>query len=122
MNESILASIKKLLGLTEEYEVFDNDVIIHINIVLSLLHQLGVGPDKGFRIQDETAKWSDYVGDDPRLEMVKEYVYLKVRLLFDPPTMSSVLESYKQVISELEHRIVVAIDEIKAEEVKNQNE
>ena len=108
--DSILTSTKKLLGLTEEYEPFDNDIIIYINSALSTLTQLGVGPAEGYKIQDETAKWSEYLGNDPRLEFVKQFVYLKVRLVFDPPASSAVINAYDQMIKELEFRILCACD------------
>lgn len=108
--ESILTSIKKLLGIPEEHEEFDTDIIIHINSVLMVLNQLGVGPDTGFSITGKTETWVDFIGYDPNLEMVKSYIYLKVRLLFDPPTNNSAMESMKQLISEYEWRINVAVD------------
>ena len=103
--ESILTSIKKLLGITEEYEHFDADVIMHINSVLMILTQLGVGPPEGFFIQDETSTWTDFVPDTMKIEAIKSYMYLKVKLLFDPPPSSAVMESYNRQISELEWRI-----------------
>ena len=105
MSESILTSIKKLLGITEEYEQFDPDIIMHINSVFMILTQMGVGPSKGFRIIDKTAVWSDYMTDDQNLDSVKSYIHLKVKLLFDPPLSSSVMECMKQLISELERRL-----------------
>ena len=105
MSESILTSIKKLLGITEEYEQFDPDIIMHINSVFMILTQMGVGPSKGFRISDKTAVWSDYMTDDQNLDSVKSYIHLKVKLLFDPPLSSSVMECMKQLISELEWRL-----------------
>ena len=82
--ESILTSIKKMLGITEEYTHFDADIIMHINSVFVTLRQLGVGPKEGFRIEDEASLWSDFISeDDMRFESVKTYIYLKVRLLFD---------------------------------------
>ena len=105
MNESILTSIKKLLGITEEYEQFDPDSIMHINSVFMILTQMGVGPSKGFRISDKTAIWSDYIPDGQNLDSVKSYIHLKVKLLFDPPLSSSVMECMKQLISELEWRL-----------------
>lgn len=108
--ESILTSIKKLLGITEEYEHFDQDLIIHINSVLSILTQLGVGPSDGFSISDKTATWNDFIADDTQLEQIKSYVYMKVRLLFDPPLSTAVSESINRMISELEYRIFVTID------------
>lgn len=100
--ESILTSIKKLLGPEEAYEHFDTDIIVHINTALMRLRRLGVGPKEGFLIEDSSAMWSDFLGDDPRLEGVKTYVYLRVKLLFDPPTSSAVLQSFKETINELE--------------------
>lgn len=108
--ESILTSIKKMLGITEEYTQFDMDIIIHINTVLAGLTQIGVGPSKGFSIQDENDEWTDFLPDEYNLEMVKTYVYLKVRLLFDPPQSSAVMEAMKSAASELEWRISVTVD------------
>ena len=103
--ESILTSIKKLLGLTEDYEAFDTDIIIHINSVFMILNQLGVGPNDGFRISDKSTVWLDFTSDDKMIEAVKTYIYLKVKLIFDPPSSSTVLESYNKQISELEWRL-----------------
>lgn len=108
--ESILTSIKKMLGIPEEYEHFDQDIIIHINSVLAILTQLGVGPTEGFSIQDKYAIWSDFVTVNPKLEPIKTYTYLKVRLIFDPPTNSSMKESMERLASELEFRISVTVD------------
>ena len=113
--ESILTSIKKMLGITEEYEQFDADLIMHINSVFSILTQLGVGPSEGFSIKDKTDVWSDFIPDDPRLESVKSYVYMKVKLLFDPPLSSTVMESMNRMISEFEWRLNVQA------ETENQN-
>lgn len=108
--ESILTSIKKLLGIDESYDNFDTDIIIHINAALATLSQLGVGPDSGFRIEDSDATWDDFIGDDPRLDFVRDYVYCKVRLIFDPPTSSAAMEALKQAISEYEWRAMVQCD------------
>ena len=108
--DSILTSIKKLLGITEDYEHFDQDIIMHINSVFMILTQMGVGPADGFRIEDNSAIWSDFTSDLKVLESVKSYMYLKVRLLFDPPTSSSVLDSTNRLISELEWRLNVAVE------------
>ena len=115
--ESILTSIKKMNGIPEEYTQFDTDLIIHINSVLVILNQLGVGPANGFSIEDKTGTWGDFLGTDNRLGMVKSYVALKVRLLFDPPTSSSVMDSMNKMVSELEWRINVQVDP--GEEVAN---
>ena len=109
MNESILNSIKKLLGITAEYTNFDTDIIIHINSVFMILNQLGVGPSKCFRIEDECTTWDEYITEDNDLDAVKTYMYLKVKLLFDPPLSSSVLEANKQLINELEWRLNVQV-------------
>lgn len=106
--ESILQSIKKLIGITEDYTAFDLDIIIHINSVFMILNQMGVGPEGGFSISDESAVWSDYLPEDNKnLEAVKTYIYLKVKMVFDPPLSSAVMEATKQMISELEWRLNV---------------
>lgn len=109
MGESILTSIKKLLGLAAEYDAFDADIIMHINTVFTILNQLGVGPE-GFKIEDDLATWSSFIDDVNALESVKSYIYLKVQLMFDPPLNSAVLESKKQLIAELEWRLNVYIE------------
>lgn len=111
--DSILTTIKKLLGITEEYTQFDTDIIMHINSVFMILQQLGVGPEEGFMIYDKTSTWDDYVTEDMNLEAVKSYIGLKVRLLFDPPLSSSVTESIKQLASELEWRLNVQAEQSK---------
>lgn len=104
--DSILTSIKKLMGMPEEYTAFDQDLIIHINSVFNILYQMGIGPS-GFSIQDETSLWSDYLGTTENLELIKTYVYLKVRLAFDPPTNSSLLGSMNEMIKEYEWRLYI---------------
>ena len=103
--ESILTSIKKLLGIGEECTHFDDQIIMHINTVLSILTQVGVGPSSGFAIENSTDKWEEFVGEDPRFNMVKTYVYQKVKMVFDPPTSSTHMEALKQSIAELEWRL-----------------
>lgn len=110
MKESILLAVKKMLGLTPEYEVFDLDIIMHVNSAFSVLTQLGIGPSEGFFIKDANDLWSDFI-QSPKLEMVKTYVYLKVRLMFDPPSSSAVMESMNRQISEFEWRLNVAAEE-----------
>ena len=107
--ESILTSIKKLLGITDEYEHFDGDIIIHINTALFTLNQLGVGPSEGFSISDKTAVWNEFV-DTKKIEAVKTYVYLKVKLAFDPPQSSAHIEAIKNQIAEYEWRLNIAVD------------
>lgn len=108
--ESILTSIKKLLGIAEEYEHFDSDLIMHINSVFSILTQLGVGPEKGFMITDKSAVWEDFIPSAVKLQMVKSYMHLRVKLLFDPPLGSAVIEAMNRQISELEWRIEIETD------------
>ena len=108
--DSILTSIKKLLGITEEYEHFDRDIIMHINSAFMILNQLGVGPEKCFRITGKEEIWDDFILERIDIESVKTYVYLKVKLLFDPPLTSSVKESMNRMISEFEWRLNVAVD------------
>ena len=114
--ESILTSIKKLLGIEESYEHFDRDIIMHINSVLATLTQLGVGPARGFSISDKTATWSDFLGDATNLDAVKSFIYIKVRLLFDPPTVAAVLESMNRQASEYEWRLNVGAETTLPEE------
>lgn len=102
--ESILTSIKKLLGISEEYEHFDSDIIMHINSALMILTQLGVGPEEGFLIEDSSATWQDFLGTKIKFEAIKSYIYLRVKLLFDPPS-SAVIASIDRQITELEWRI-----------------
>jgi hypothetical protein len=110
--DSILTSIKKMLGISEDYTQFDIDITIHINSVLSALTQIGVGPSEGFFIEDKTSTWSDFIADDPRLNSVISYVYMKVKLLFDPPLSSAVIDSTNRLISEYEWRIQVTVDPV----------
>ena len=110
--ESILTSIKKMLGITEDYEHFDADLIMHINSVLMILTQLGVGPAEGFMIEDDTSTWVDFIpeANAAQLHAVKSYIFMKVKLIFDPPLSSAVIESYNRQIAEFEWRLNVAVD------------
>ena len=105
--DSILNSVKKVLGIQEDYTAFDVDILMHINTVFSILHQLGLGPEDGFVIEDDTPTWDTFLGDDLRLNSVKTYVYLRVRILFDPPSTSYLIESLNKQIQELEWRLNV---------------
>lgn len=118
--ESILLSIKKLLGISEDYDYFDEDLLIHINSVFAILSQLGVGPPFGFVVHDEDDVWTDFIGESQQLEFVKSYVGLKVKLLFDPPLSAAVIESTNRMINEFEWRILVAAESEK--EVRTVNE
>ena len=112
VNSSILLSVKKMLGPSADYDVFDPELIIYINSVFGTLHQLGVGPEEKFVITGDSELWSDFTTEGEEIEEVKSYMYLRVRLLFDPPSSSFVLSSFKEQIKELEWRL-----QCKAEEV-----
>lgn len=103
--DSILTSVKKTLGIDEAYVAFDVDILMHINSVLATLNQIGVGPENGYQIEDKAATWDDLLGSDPRLNNVKSWVYLKVRLLFDPPATSFAIQAMQDQAKELETRI-----------------
>lgn len=117
---SILTSIKMLLGITEECEDFDLQIIMHINSVFMILTQLGVGPEKGFTISDKVAIWSDFIEDTTKVEALKTYIYLRVKLMFDPPLNSSVTESINRIISELEWRLNIAAESKEEEVIQNE--
>lgn len=118
--ESILTSIKKLIGITEDYKHFDTDIIIHINTIFMYLSQIGIGPSDGFSISDETTTWEDFLpSDNKNFEAVKTYIYLKTRLIFDPPQSSSTMEAMKQTISELEWRLNVEAEQKGKEVIQN---
>lgn len=108
MDNSILNTAKKLIG-SEGCEHFDTDIIIHTNTALMVLNQLGVGPE-GFSIEDETATWDEFTADKKVLPLVKSYVPLKVKIIFDPPTSSVVMEAINATLSELEWRIQNAVE------------
>lgn len=111
--DSILVSIKKLLGNTEEYKYFDPDIIMHINSAFSILKQLGVGPKEGFMITGESETWQDFLGEEHMKDLneVQIYVYLRVKLGFDSSSLTgSVLDSIYKQINELEWRMNVVVD------------
>lgn len=110
MNESIFDSIKALLGPDASYDVFDADIMIHINTALSVLTHLGIGPAEGFMITGSDETWGEFLGDDKRLNMAKTYVYMKVKIAFDPPVNSSVLNAYQEACKEYEWRLNVTVD------------
>lgn len=105
--DSILESVKKVLNQSADDTFFDQDILLHINSVFSTLTQLGIGPEAGFEIEDDTAVWDDLLDGDIRLNFVKTYVYLRVRLLFDPPVSGYANDAIKEQIKELEFRINV---------------
>lgn len=105
--ESILLTVKKMLGITEDYTHFDQDIIVHINSTIFTLNQLGVGPSSPTLVTSDAQTWTSVFGSEANVEAVKTYIYLKVRLLFDPPTSSFVLDAMNRQISELEWRLNV---------------
>lgn len=114
LNEaSILESIKKPLGLAPDYTVFDDIIVMHINSSFSTLHQLGIGPETAYSIESKTNKWGEFIGDNTAIESVKSYIYIKVRLLFDPPETSFGREAFLKQAQELEWRLNVQREEAK---------
>lgn len=135
MDNSILTSIKKMLGITEEYEHFDQDLIIHINSVLMVLTQIGVGPSDGFSIIDKTATWNDFLNSQStvvtwtgeqninnKLGLIQSYVYSKVKLSFDPPQNSFLVDSMNKIINEQEWRLNVMFDKAEFDETETKTE
>jgi len=108
MEQSILKSTKKILGVGDDDTSFDLDIITHINSAFSTLTDLGVGPETGFTIEDDTAEWDSYLSDDlAKLSKVKTVVYLQVKLIFDPPTSGYLLDTTKQLLQEAQWRLNV---------------
>lgn len=107
--ESILNSVKKQLGLPEDYSPFDPDIIMAINTTFVIINQLGVGPDTFFSISDKTTTWSDFWGDKEPIEMVKTYMFMKVKMIFDPPA-GAAKESYDNLLAEMEFRMNIHVD------------
>lgn len=105
MEASILTSTKKVIGIAEDDTTFDLDLIIHINSVFATLQQIGVGPEEGFMIEDDSAEWDDYLEGDNGLNNVKTYMFLKVKMFFDPPQTSFLLTSMEKQVDQLEARI-----------------
>lgn len=110
MEESILITIKEKLGLAKDYDAFDTDVISNINTSLMILRQLGVGPSNGFRITGTTETWRDFIGERIDLEGVKDFIYDRARIVFDPPTSAAALQALKDEVKELEFRLNVEVD------------
>ena len=112
-SNSILYSIKQMIGgvIADADEAFEIDLIIHINTALSILSQLGVGPKGGFSIEDDTATWSDFIGDNPLLSAIKSYVYIRTLLLFDPSRFNTgLINALETKAKELEWRLNVAVE------------
>lgn len=107
MEPSILNSIKKVIGVSESDASFDVDILMHINSVFSTLNQIGIGPEEGFMIEDSTTTWDAFIGNDLRLNMVKTYIHLRVRMIFDQPGTSYAMDSMNKQIQEFEWRLNV---------------
>lgn len=105
--DGILSTIKKLLGVHEDYTHFDDDIIVHINSAFSVLFQMGIGPKNGFSIFGYDESWTDFLEEGVLLNLVKTYVYLKTRMSFDPPQTSSTKEAAEKILSEYEWRILI---------------
>ena len=110
VERSIFLTIKGMLGSDADYDVFDQDIIVFINSALATLTQLGIGPSTGFRISGETETWNDLLGEYQDLDSVKSYIYMKVKIAFDPPSSSAVLNAYQEACKEYEWRLNVAVD------------
>lgn len=110
MEESILNSLKKMLGMPSEFTAFDTDLLIHINSIFMTLHQLGVGPEEVFRISGQSETWASFLTNsrtETDLNGVMDYMYLKLRILFDPPSSSYVLSSLERQMEEYEWRLTL---------------
>jgi len=114
--DSILLSIKKMIGVPKDYDVFDPDIIIHINTVFDSLNQMGVGPEEGFSISDSSTEWSEFLTFGKNSEMVKTYMYLKVRMLFDPPSNGTLSTVLSEQIKEYEWRLLIFADQLRLEQ------
>lgn len=111
VKDSILLSVKKLLGIEPDCGHFDTDVILNVNAAFMTLAQIGAGPEGGFAIEDETAMWTDFLGKSKNLEAVKLYVYLKTKHAFDPPQMGYLVDAIKKQTDELEWRLCALAEE-----------
>lgn len=110
LEDSIFMTIKTMLGSDVDYDVYDQDILVFINSVLATLTQLGIGPAEGFRITGESETWGDLIGDYKDIDSVKAYIYMKVKVAFDPPANSTVLNAYQEACKEYEWRLNVATD------------
>lgn len=117
--ESILMTTKRTLGLAEDYTVFDEEIATHINSVFGDLHQLGIGPADGFEIESAEAKWEDFV-DDPIFSGIKSYMTLRVKMLFDPPTLGYLITAYEKMIEKAEWRLNVAREDQLVPSIENE--
>ena len=113
MDESILLTIKEMLGPSGDYEAFDAEIIMHINTAIMALTQMGVGPEEGFMIHDDSAIWSDFISESNELKLlqgVKSYIYFNVKLVFDPPASSSAVEAINRQLAQVEWRMFHEVD------------
>lgn len=113
--DSILASVKLQLGISPAETCFDESLIMNINSVFAILQQLGVGPSGGYAIQSVENTWNEFLANVDQIEMVKSYMYLKVKILFDPSASSVVMDAYNRLIGEFEWRLTVSADSNNAE-------
>lgn len=118
MEESILKSTKKVLNIPPDYLAFDQDILTHINSAFSVLNQLGVGPSAGFMIEDDSIEWTAFTVPMNQMNMVKTFIYLKTKILFDPPGTSFLLEAINKELSEQEWRLSAFRDEVIAQEAE----
>ena len=116
MTDSILTSIKKLLGIVESDTSFDSELIMLINSALMVIMQEWYGMDHAFRIEDKTATWDDILGEDVDYEGIKQYIFLRVKLIFDPPNNSSVIEAMRKEMEDLEWRMYVWKDNVRIDD------
>ena len=122
MEESILKTIKQLIGCPDDFEQFDLDLIVHINSAFATLTHLGVGPKEGYRITGADNAWGEFEDDAQKLSLIKDYVYIKTRLLFDPPTSGSLMDSLKEQLNEMEWRLYMIYDPISEDDEKGKSD
>ena len=122
MEESILKIIKQLIGCPDDFEQFDLDLTIHINSAFAALTQLGVGPKEGYRITGPDNVWSEFEEDTQKSSLIKDYVYIKTRLLFDPPTSGSLMDSLKEQLKEMEWRLYIMYYHVSEDDKKGEND
>lgn len=121
MEESILKTIKQLIGCPDDFEQFDLDLTIHINSAFAALTQLGVGPKEGYQITSPDNVWSEFEEDTKKSSLIKDYVYIKTRLLFDPPTSGSLMDSLKEQLKEMEWRLYIMYYPVSEDDKKGEN-
>jgi hypothetical protein len=122
MEQSILKTIKQLIGCPDDFEQFDLDLTIHINSAFATLTHLGVGPKEGYRITGVNNVWSEFEEDTQKLSLIKDYVYIKTRLLFDPPTSSSLMDSLKEQLKEMEWRLYMLYYPVSEDDEKGKSD